>query len=59
MRQLITRAVVARELGVSIERVRQLDDVLHPRRSETGVRLYDPERVDAFAGARAERRRLR
>jgi hypothetical protein len=37
----MTRADVARELGVSVTRVLQLDDELKPRRSECGVRLYD------------------
>lgn len=51
---MLTVADVARQLGgLCRTRVIALDPVLQPRRSETGVRLYDQRRVDYVAGARA------
>jgi DNA-binding transcriptional MerR regulator len=52
MKSLLTPAVVARQLGISPERVRQLDGTLKPKRTETGVRVYDQDVVDEFAGRR-------
>jgi len=47
---------VARMLGVSDQRVRQLDDILKPDRTATGVRLYDPARIEKVAAKRAARK---
>ena len=50
-------ADAARRLGVSTERVRQLDDVLKPVRvGSSRIRLYDPAEVDALAREREARR---
>jgi DNA-binding transcriptional MerR regulator len=51
------RARVARELGVHITRVRQLEKAgtLVPTIDKDGVRLYDPRAVKAFAKKRAPR----
>jgi DNA-binding transcriptional MerR regulator len=65
MEQLITIGQVARQLGVTVCRVRQLDAELQPARGTANERRYHPERVEALAAARrtgAERlarRRLR
>lgn len=48
----ITTAIVARRFGVTPARVKQLDPVLKPRRTETNVRIYDPEIVDAVEAER-------
>ena len=50
---------VARALGVSDERVRQLDHELKPHRREDGVRRYDPKVVKRVAEQRAARRSVR
>jgi hypothetical protein len=51
------RARVARELGVSISRVRALETAgtLVPTIDKDGVRLYDPRSVKAYAKKRAPR----
>ncbi len=49
----LTSSIVARELGLSRERVLQLDWLLQPRRSETGVRIYTQSNIDAALGWRA------
>ncbi len=54
----LTVGAVARVLGVSRPRVRQLDDRLRPRRDEAGFRVYEAaavERVEAERRAAAER----
>lgn len=43
----LTSLAVARMLGVSRCTVHNLDHVLTPRRSETGVRIYDRAVVEA------------
>lgn len=49
----LTSGDVARVLGVSVERVRQLDAVLRPKRRASGRRFYHPRRVRAVANQRA------
>ncbi len=49
----MTSGDVARVLGVTDERVRQLDDELKPRRRPNGRRYYLPSRVVEVARARA------
>ena len=50
-------ADTARRLGISSERVRQLDSVLNPIRvGSTRVRFYEPATVDAFARVREAKR---
>jgi DNA-binding transcriptional MerR regulator len=43
---------VSRALGVSDDRVRQLDEELCPTRRENGHRRYDPSIVDRIAKQR-------
>jgi DNA-binding transcriptional MerR regulator len=43
---------VARRLGLSVHRIRQLDDVLKPQRTLEGRRLYESALVDAYAAER-------
>lgn len=57
--QLIQSGTVARILGVSATRVRQLDDELTPIVTAEGRRLYDPEVVHAFAARRDYRKATR
>lgn len=47
---------VARRLGVSAARVRQLDDELKPMRTEDGSRLYAADDVERFAALRDVKR---
>lgn len=49
---LLPTGMVARQLGLSVARVRQLDERLRPYHSADGRRLYDPDVVEAY---RAER----
>jgi DNA-binding transcriptional MerR regulator len=55
-RHPLTVIHAAERLGVSRTRVIQLDPVLQPRRSETGVRLYRADAIDRVARTRAARR---
>lgn len=55
----MTSGDVARVLGVTDERVRQLDAELKPIRRENGQRRYDPAVVKRVAEQRAERRGVR
>ena len=48
---------VARLLDVGAARVRQMDAVLRPARMENGQRVYNRERVEAYAAVRASRKR--
>jgi hypothetical protein len=52
MEPKLTIGPVARELDLSVARVRQLDAELQPERGDLGVRLYDRARVDAVAARR-------
>lgn len=52
-RHTMTTADVARALGLSTERIRQLDGDLAPVRSGNGQRRYDPKDVEAYAKRRA------
>jgi DNA-binding transcriptional MerR regulator len=55
-RHTMTTADVARALGLSVERVRQLDEQLRPvRREGTQHRRYDPARVQKLADQRDSR----
>lgn len=47
---------VARRLGLSAARVRQMDDELKPVRTDDGFRLYHPDEVERVAAAREDRR---
>jgi DNA-binding transcriptional MerR regulator len=58
MSRPLTPTTVARRLGVSSQRVRQLDVELAPRRGDLGVRLYDAENVDRLAAIRRTRAEL-
>lgn len=49
----MTTADVARALGLSVERIRQLDEQLKPSRAANGQRRYDPKDVEAYAKRRA------
>jgi DNA-binding transcriptional MerR regulator len=49
---LLTVSSVARQLGVTPSRVRQLDDELHPERTDTGVRLYTAAAVAEYLARR-------
>jgi len=49
---LLKPTAVARRLGVSAERVRKMDDVLRPMRTEDGTRLYRADDVERIAAAR-------
>src|ERR1700704_6012554 len=49
----------ARVLGLSTDRVRELDDILNPRRSSGGMRLYDPRAVERLRHERDETREAR
>lgn len=49
----MTSGDVARALGVTDERVRQLDDELKPKRRANGRRYYLPSNVVEFAERRA------
>ncbi len=54
-RHTMTTQDVARALGLSVERVRQLDAVLVPVRLEgNGQRRYAPGDVERFAAGRAK-----
>jgi DNA-binding transcriptional MerR regulator len=56
----VTSGEAARRLGISRARLVQLDNVLNPRRSETGQRIYDVsaiERLDAERTTAKEMRR--
>ncbi len=44
---------VARLLGLSVGRVRQLDAELHPQRTPSGRRIYRRGKVERFAAERA------
>jgi excisionase family DNA binding protein len=57
--QLLTVGDVAKLLGVSRDRVVQLDGELRPDRTASGVRLFRRELVDMYAGARAQRQNER
>ncbi len=48
----MTSGDVGRALGITDERVRQLDDELKPRRRENGRRYYHPKRVALIAKRR-------
>ena len=48
----MTTADVARALGLSVERVRQLDEQLKPTRQANGQRRYDPADVERYAAGR-------
>jgi DNA-binding transcriptional MerR regulator len=52
MHLLLRPNSVARRLGVSAARVRQMDDVLRPLRTEDGARLYRADDVERVAGMR-------
>jgi DNA-binding transcriptional MerR regulator len=43
---------VAAFVGVSTERIRQLDEILAPARRANGYRRYDPRVVQAFVAER-------
>lgn len=43
---------VARALGLSVERIRQLDGKLKPTRQANGQRRYDPRDVEVFERGR-------
>ena len=45
---------VAQRLGITPGRVRRLDDALQPTRLESGARIYDPARVEAYAHSRGQ-----
>lgn len=47
---------VAAFVGVSTERIRQLDEVLAPARRANGYRRYDPRVVQAFVAKRDAKR---
>ncbi len=47
---------VARRLGVTPARVRQLDDDLKPLRTECGARFYLADDVERYAARRDARR---
>lgn len=49
----LTTADTARALGLSSERVRQLDAELQPERLPNGQRRYNPDLVVALAQKRA------
>ena len=51
----LTTNTVAKLLGLSAERIRQLDAELEPDRTESGVRLFDPAVVEAFRSKREKR----
>jgi DNA-binding transcriptional MerR regulator len=56
--KFLTIGEVARILGVTRQRVRQLDDVLKPMRNPlTGWRLYDERVVKEYKRRREERRK--
>lgn len=54
MTHTLTTADTARALGVSSERVRQLDAELQPRRLPNGQRRYNPDLVVAYAKRRSK-----
>lgn len=53
---LLSTIDVARLLGVTPARVRQLDRMLLPQRTVSGVRLYDRRVVERYLEERAARR---
>lgn len=53
MTKPITIRDAGRVLGLSRARVLQLDAKLAPRRTETGTRVYDANRLDELTGFRA------
>jgi hypothetical protein len=59
MGQLLTVADVAKLLFLSRDRIVQLDAALQPTRTAGGMRLYERERVEVYAGARAQRQEER
>lgn len=52
----LTVSATARRLNLSESRVRQLDTELRPDRDSSGRRIYRPDRVDAVAERRAQRK---
>lgn len=49
---LLEPAAAARRLGVSAWRVRKMDDLLKPMRTEHGTRLYHADVIDELAARR-------
>jgi MerR HTH family regulatory protein len=59
MRPPLTTGDVARELGLSRDRVLQLDGELRPQRTAKGQRLYSPHAVAALRARREAERAAR
>jgi hypothetical protein len=53
---LLKGTAVARRLGLSAQRVRQMDDVLKPMRTEDGTRIYRADEVERVAARRDAQR---
>jgi DNA-binding transcriptional MerR regulator len=54
--EILTTGEVAKMLGLSTQRVRQLEasGCLHPRRTATGVRIYEYEEVQCVLRRRQQ-----
>ncbi len=51
-RHVMPTSEVARALGLSVDRVRQLDEQLKPVRRPNNRRVYDPAVVEAYMRTR-------